>query len=538
MQTLSLLFCALLCALAAAQTQAAAQYVVLNSLCAYQLYTDVSYTCGEKGENVITKEISVRSGDWKTICGTQCWNNPTTCTCFSYDSVEKMCKLRFCEPKISNVKGKSTLAVLLPKCFPTPAPSTTVPSKSPTRLPTLEPTLMPSALPTTQPTLVPTELPTKPARLPTAFPSKRPTRLPIARPTRRPTFYPTVKVTKVFIPRSPTLKPLSESTGQPTIRVTSDVIPTVLPTMTPTYKSIGARPTGSDNIFRSEAPSLFGVTRSPSLQAPSSSPVSIPSFEPTVEVTSRPSFRPTFKPTKKPTRLPTRRPTTMPSDSPTAFTDAPTSDPTKEPTLPTASPVKHPTLAPSLFSGASPTFATRLPTFRPTKRPTIYEWTSPTGIKQSVPYDLSLFFSPSIDTNLCEIARPRSTAKMVTWTQWGGRMVDCVKECQYDLYCGGIMYSDVAKTCMKMTALETVDDAEQIENWEQEKWVAYAKLTSAVGYYSQYCSTFDTASNCNDMNPFCAWKKGKRGWNQIRVVDLGWCGRLKCVKGAPNLGRL
>lgn len=88
------------------------------------------------------------------------------------------------------------------------------------------------------------------------------------------------------------------------------------------------------------------------------------------------------------------------------------------------------------------------------------------------------------------------------------------------------MFSPIEQKCVKSTFLETIDDIDDVVGWRKGNWTVVAKKSSVVSYFSNFCSSFDTESECR--HPNCGWNMGKIGRNQIRVVELGWCGRIKC----------
>lgn len=211
-----------------------------------------------------------------------------------------------------------------------------------------------------------------------------------------------------------------------------------------------------------------------------------------------------------------------------------TSSPTHRPTSPTLSPTSLITESPTPLT-TRPTPLTTRPTpltTRPTSPPTSNEyeddideaeWISPSGIRRSVPYHADLFYSPRIEP--CEYIRSRMGRRKISNKPWTGTREECYKDCEYDPECDGAAFGE--NECIKFDVLEITDDAAGAKRWWSNRWTAVAKKTAAVGYYSALCAGYDQYAPC-DTDPRCAWNAGKQGWNQIRIIQSTWCGRIVC----------
>ena len=127
------------------------------------------------------------------------------------------------------------------------------------------------------------------------------------------------------------------------------------------------------------------------------------------------------------------------------------------------------------------------------------------------------------------IARPRIGTFTVTFHNFGGTEDHCMKECQYDALCSGVLYSSTLKQCIKAVLLERTDDSNRIEEFSAN-WSAFAKTTSPVSYYANFCGQFAGIGTCTPQNTNnqCRWGVGDRGYNQMRHTDYGYCGRVAC----------
>lgn len=257
--------------------------------------------------------------------------------------------------------------------------------------------------------------------------------------------------------------------------------------------------------FATPAPTPAPTTRRPSLRPttrkPSASPTT--SFPTTSPSTSRPSAVPTsWRPTAAPsTAFPTRRPTPFPTLA-----------------QPSASPVER-TDAP-----------TRAPSVKATEAPNTFQ--SPTGIQDWAPFDAGLFQAPyQPDTSTCMVVRPSFATSSITYNNFGGTRRDCLKECQYTPFCNGILFSASLDTCMLANTLETSDVSEQADDFAKN-WVAVLRAGVSMRYYNSFCALWMAESPCNkdDLKSQCRWNTGARGYNQVRFTDIGYCGRVKCVR--------
>lgn len=162
------------------------------------------------------------------------------------------------------------------------------------------------------------------------------------------------------------------------------------------------------------------------------------------------------------------------------------------------------------------------PSPRPTAPPSlVLNWVSPTGIPKSAKMDWTAFYVPKMSA--CETLRPSKMGRTVAWAGWGGTLEDCSKECLYDTRCGGFILTNDG-TCVKSTSLEKTDVLDATEIAAN----AFVKNGFSVSYWSGVCSTAETEEACEAFPTTCGWRMGKRGVNQMRIIEGGWCGRVAC----------
>lgn len=144
-------------------------------------------------------------------------------------------------------------------------------------------------------------------------------------------------------------------------------------------------------------------------------------------------------------------------------------------------------------------------------------WTSPSGIPKSAKMNWSAFYVP--DMSACETLRPSKMSKTISWTRWGGTLEDCGLECLFDSRCGGFVLDK--GTCFKSSALQITD----VLDMSDVNPDGFVKVGFIASYWSGICSTAETESECESFPSICGWRAGKRGINQMRIMDGGWCGR-------------
>jgi hypothetical protein len=128
----------------------------------------------------------------------------------------------------------------------------------------------------------------------------------------------------------------------------------------------------------------------------------------------------------------------------------------------------------------------------------------------------------------CEIYRPDPT-RDYRIIHPVARIEDCLLIGLYDPRAGGLLYYPKNRTCIKASRIQLTDQEQQIKE-ENVPLSFYRKGFNIPSYYAGYCSLYDTKETCEAGTlKLCGWKQGKQGINQIRVVDLGWCGRIRCI---------
>jgi hypothetical protein len=127
------------------------------------------------------------------------------------------------------------------------------------------------------------------------------------------------------------------------------------------------------------------------------------------------------------------------------------------------------------------------------------------------------------------VARPAPGTFSVAFSGFMGSLNDCMKECQYDNFCKGVLYSTSYSICTKMVQVDTTDDPWKVDDFRQN-WVAYVKSDAIITYYANYCGQFNLQPSCTPAmtQGQCAWGVLPVGTNQNRAHDEGWCGRIAC----------
>ena len=105
-----------------------------------------------------------------------------------------------------------------------------------------------------------------------------------------------------------------------------------------------------------------------------------------------------------------------------------------------------------------------------------------------------------------------------------------MRECEYDSHCTGGMYSHKENACIKAVSLEYVDDEHLFHSNTNDGWEFFIKKPHIAPYYNAYCAQWTSAETCStsNTNGRCKWGEGKRGYNQMRFTDTGYCGRVVC----------
>lgn len=160
-----------------------------------------------------------------------------------------------------------------------------------------------------------------------------------------------------------------------------------------------------------------------------------------------------------------------------------------------------------------PSSRSEITTLRPVCR---MPFRSPSNLPDWLPARPQLFKPVVVDKGICEVVMAESA---VEFKPWPGNLTMCMRECEYDSRCGGIMYKP--NSCIKASRI-LVSDA-----LRPNKFVGFVKNDRTVPYYNNYCSKHETKGVC-DIDRRCAWNKGKIGINQLFIVFLGYCGRVRC----------
>ena len=282
-------------------------------------------------------------------------------------------------------------------------------------------------------------------------------------------------------------------------------------------------PSGMPSMSPSLTPSEE-ATVAPFVRSPSSSPSTGPSVAPSLRSPSQsPSVSP-FDTTDAPSASPIPASTVGPTSSPII---APTSSPTS---VPTSSPSTHRTSSPAAADSSTPSFmpSRSIRSASPTATPS-GGWRSPSNLPDWLPVNTRLFRRALHDVSLCEILRADPTRPFMEWYGWAADETACMRECQYDSNCGGLIYSSIDQYCMKATRLQRTDDDQEIASFVNGNYTSWYRAAVGIpAYYAGYCSLYDTKPTC-DASDSCLWNRNIQGINQQRIVDLGWCGRVKCT---------
>lgn len=179
--------------------------------------------------------------------------------------------------------------------------------------------------------------------------------------------------------------------------------------------------------------------------------------------------------------------------------------------------------APSASPSQSPSQSLS-PSQSPTRAPS-RAFVSPSGVPKRASMNWAAF--ARVEPSSCETVRSSGRGRTISWGGWAGTLEDCGKECLYDARCVGFYLFD--GVCVKTTMLETTD---VVGMEDSPKPAAFSRVNSPVAYFSGICSTFESEETCLSHESLCSWNSGKMGWNQVRLVGEGWCGRRKCDSSA------
>ncbi len=144
-------------------------------------------------------------------------------------------------------------------------------------------------------------------------------------------------------------------------------------------------------------------------------------------------------------------------------------------------------------------------------------FTSPSNLPPSAPSLVHLFRPVQKHRRNCFNFYAEGSS--VVYNNWNGTRELCVRECAYDSRCNGVLYK--LGTCVKASRIVQRDD-EFRTNFE-----AWVRLNYATPYFNNRCSLHEEQSHCN-VDEKCRWNQGLLGFNQFKIVFLGYCGRIKC----------
>jgi len=107
----------------------------------------------------------------------------------------------------------------------------------------------------------------------------------------------------------------------------------------------------------------------------------------------------------------------------------------------------------------------------------------------------------------------------VVYDRWNGTREMCVRECAYDTRCNGVLYK--VGVCVKAARIVQRDDE------YRTSFQAIVRRSYQMPYFNNRCSLHEEKAHC-DVNEKCAWNRGLLGFNQFKIIFLGYCGRVKC----------
>lgn len=143
---------------------------------------------------------------------------------------------------------------------------------------------------------------------------------------------------------------------------------------------------------------------------------------------------------------------------------------------------------------------------------------SPSNIPRTAPVQLDEFDRIDPNKTLCEVVTAGHYPHF-DYNRWAGNRLDCLRECKYDSRCMGAVYRP--GRCIKASRIVLSD------RLQPYPMVGYVKKGILVPYFNNYCSLYDTIETCNSDDR-CRWNQGRLGYNQLRIVFLGYCGRVRC----------
>lgn len=153
---------------------------------------------------------------------------------------------------------------------------------------------------------------------------------------------------------------------------------------------------------------------------------------------------------------------------------------------------------------------------------------SPTGLRSSDPINMANFRLVVPNPSLCTIPRVPAFTNSVSWPDWNGTAVDCLRECQYDPACTASMFSSTLRTCVKAVSVETYDSRAGFGAYVADNWITWTTQIY-VPYFNVYCAAYDWDKSCALVAPACGWNKGLVGYNQAHPAGgNGYCGLLQC----------
>lgn len=143
---------------------------------------------------------------------------------------------------------------------------------------------------------------------------------------------------------------------------------------------------------------------------------------------------------------------------------------------------------------------------------------SPSNIPRTAPVRLDEFERIDPNKTLCEVVTAGHYPHF-DYNPWPGNRLDCLRECKYDSRCMGAVYRP--GRCIKASRIVLSDGL------KPSRMVGYVKRGAVVPYFNNYCSLYDTLETCNSDDR-CQWNRGRLGYNQLRIIFLGYCGRVRC----------
>jgi hypothetical protein len=146
---------------------------------------------------------------------------------------------------------------------------------------------------------------------------------------------------------------------------------------------------------------------------------------------------------------------------------------------------------------------------------------SPSMISPLAPVILGLYDKLIPNDTLCDLYQPRGQIQL--YTSFRGTKFDCIRECTYDSGCMAVFYQH--NMCLKSTGIRLTDDSRYSSLFIGQ---AYVKKRTPIPYIQGYCSQYEVPYTCN-LDDSCGWNKNRIGINQVKIVMLGYCGRVQCI---------